>query len=185
MKTVLITGASSGVGAAAARAFARTGARVILVARGEAPLTALADEIGVLAHAMPCDAADPVQVAALKERVLAEYGVPDVLIHSAGAGQWKTVQDTPPEEAVMMMNAPYFAAFTITHAFLPGMLERDSGTIISVNSPACIAAWPSSVGYAATRAALKGFHDALSQDLAATGVNACHVIFGRIDSPYF
>ena len=57
--------------------------------------------------------------------------------------------------------------------------------IISVNSPACIVPWPSSVGYAAARSALYGFHNALSQDLPGTGVAASHVIFGKIDSEYF
>jgi short-subunit dehydrogenase len=84
-----------------------------------------------------------------------------------------------------MMQAPYFAAFNITHAFLTDMLERGTGLIISVNSPACIVPWPSSVGYTAARAALRGFHHALSQDLAGSGVACSHVIFGKISSEYF
>ena len=185
MDLVLITGASSGVGEAAARAFSRQGARVVLVARSESKIAALAEELGVTAIAAPCDAADASQVAALAEWVLRDHGVPDVVVHCAGAGQWKTVQDTDPSEAVAMMQAPYFAAFNVTHAFLPAMLERKSGVIISVNSPACIVPWPSSVGYTAARAALRGFHHALSQDLAGTGVECSHVIFGKINSEYF
>ncbi len=185
MELVLITGASSGVGAAAARKFVRRGARVILVARSADKLQAVADDIGFGAIAVPCDASDPQAVAALAKDVTAAHGVPDIIINSAGAGAWKRLEDTPPQEAVEMMGAPYFAAYNITYAFLPAMLERGHGTIIHVNSPACLTAWPASVGYTAARAALLGFHKALAQDLVGTGVRSCHVIFGRISSPYF
>lgn len=185
MKTVLVTGASSGVGAATARGLVKQGMQVILVARSADRLNARADELGALAIPLACDAADPQEVAALAKRVTTDFGVPDAIIHCAGAGQWKTVQDTDPAEAVMMMRAPYFAAFNITHAFLASMLLRGSGVIINVNSPACIVPWPSSVGYAAARAALRGFHQALAQDLSGTGVQSCHVIFGKISSDYF
>jgi short-subunit dehydrogenase len=65
------------------------------------------------------------------------------------------------------------------------MLDRMTGVIINVNSPACLVPWPSSVGYATARAALQGFHEALAQDLVGTGVRSCHAIFGKINSPYF
>ncbi len=185
MALVLVTGASSGVGAATARALCDRGDQVILVARSEDRLTQIAETIGDRAIVAPCDAANPEQVAKMAASVTAEHGTPDVIIHCAGAGTWKTVQDTDPSEAVTMMQAPYFAAFNVTHGFLSDMLARGSGTIVNVNSPACVVPWPSSVGYAAARAALKGFHDALSQDLVGTGVSTCHVIFGKIDSEYF
>jgi len=185
MSLVLITGASSGVGEAAARAFAKTGATVILVARNSEKLHLIAKGIGENAIPAPCDAADPDAVAKMAVVVLKTHGSPDVIINSAGAGLWKTLQDTTPQDAIAMMNAPYFAAFFTTHAFLPTMLERKSGVILHVNSPACITPWPSSVGYAASRAALRGLHDALSQDLVRTGVDSCNVIFGKVASPYF
>lgn len=163
----------------------RRGAKVILVARSESKLEAVANKIGFGAIPCPCDAADPASVDALKAHVLEEHGVPDVIVHSAGAGAWKTVQDTRPDEAMAMMQAPYFAAFNISHAFLPGMLARGSGVLIHVNSPACMAAWPKSAGYTAARAALLGLHRALLQDLVGTGVDSCHAIFGEINTPYF
>lgn len=185
MKLVLITGASSGVGAASARKFLADGAKVILVARGADALTALANELGKNAITMPCDAADAEQVKQLSASVLETYGVPDVIVNSAGAGQWKTVEDTPPSEAITMMQAPYFAAFNVTHSFLPALKDRNSGVIIHVNSPASVFQWPSSAGYAASRAALKALHGALFQDLAGSGVHSCHIIFGKISSEYF
>jgi len=108
-----------------------------------------------------------------------------VVVHCAGAGAWKTVQDTTPQEALQMMEAPYLADFHLSAALLPGMLDRGSGTLIHVNSPACIAPWKHSAGYAAARHAVLGLHKAMVQDLAGSGVKSCHVIFGQIDTPYF
>lgn len=185
MQLVVITGASSGVGDATARAMAADGARVILVARTAEKLRALAAEIGPNAFPEPCDAGDWDAVDRMAGDVLDNFGTPDVVINCAGAGQWKPLTETSAVEAADMMQAPYFAALHTTKAFLPAMLTRNQGTMLHVNSPACIAPWPSSVGYAAARAALRGFHAALAQDLHGTGVRSCHVIFGKIGSSYF
>ncbi len=184
MQLVLITGASSGVGAATAERFVELGVKTVLVARSKDKIASLAQRLGHNAIPAPCDASDPDQVAQLVT-TLEPYGTPDVVINCAGAGQWKSLPETSPTEARAMMDAPYFAAFNITRAFLPQMLARKSGVVIHVNSPACIAPWPASVGYSATRAALYGFHRALAQDLVGTGVHSCHVIFGKIASEYF
>ncbi len=185
MKLALITGASSGIGADAARHLAKAGYRVILVARRRPELERVAQDIGENAVVEPCDAASGEQVLALADRVLRERGVPDVIVNAAGAGMWKFIEDTTPAEAVSMMNAPYFAAFNITHAFMTSMLERGSGTVIHINSPAAYFPWPSTVGYTAARWALRGMHEALCQDLTGTGVRSCQVVLGEVQSPYF
>jgi len=181
----VITGASSGVGAATAREFVARGYRVVLIARSTEKLESLAAELGDRATPAAADAADADQIGAVAGHVLDSLGVPDVIVHSAGAGQWKTVPETAPAEAATMMAAPYFADFLTTRAFLPAMLARGSGVILHINSPAAILPWPSSAGYTAARAAMRGFHEALAQDLAGTGLRSCHVIFGRIASDYF
>ena len=84
-----------------------------------------------------------------------------------------------------MMQAPYLAAYNLTHAFMRGMLDRQSGVIIHVNSPVSFATWPACTGYAAARWALRGLHEALCDDLWRTGVHSCHVVFGRVSSAYF
>ncbi len=185
MKLALITGASSGIGAAAARQLLAKGYRVILVARSVDSLERTAKSIGNAAVAEPCDAASGDDALALADRVRKRYGIPDVIVNSAGAGQWKLIEDTTPEEALSMMGAPYLAAFNVTHAFMREMLVRGSGIIIHVGSPASIFTWPSSVAYTAARWALRGLHESLCQDLRGTGVKSCHVIFGRVDSAYF
>ena len=84
-----------------------------------------------------------------------------------------------------MISAPYLAAFNASRMFMRDMLQRRSGTLIHINSPACFMPWPSAVGYAGARFALRGLHEALRQDLAGTGVHSCHIVFGKIDSEYF
>jgi len=185
MKTALITGASSGIGAEAARHLALRGYRVILVARNRDQLETVARRIGENASVEVCDAASGEQVLALAERVRNNVGVPDVIVNSAGAGEWQFIEDTTPDEATRMMQAPYFAAFNITHAFMRDLLARRCGIIVQVNSPAAFFPWPGSVGYAAARWALRGLHESLCQDLVGTGVRSCHVVFGRVNSAYF
>ena len=105
--------------------------------------------------------------------------MPDVIINSAGAGKWKRIEHTPPDEAVAMMGAPHFAAFFTTHAFMKGMLDRGSGVLIHISSPVSLFTWASSVGYASSRWAMRGMHEALLYDLNGTGVHSCHAVFGK------
>ena len=184
-KIALITGASSGIGAEAARELAGIGFQVILVARNETNLAEVAASIGPMVSFEACDAASAQEVLAMADRVRKNHGIPDVIINCAGAGQWKRIEDTSPVEAVAMIGAPYLAAFNVTHAFMRDMLGRRSGTILHINSLACYMAWPSSVGYTAARCALRGLHESLCQDLAGTGVQSCHIVFGKVDSGYF
>ncbi len=166
---ILITGASSGIGAATAKAAARTGPA----------LAALAAEIraaGGQAWACAADLADPPQVAQMAVQVA---------IHCAGAGRWLFTEETSAAEAAEMMAAPYFTAFYTTRAFLPAMLARGSGQIVVINSPASRAAWPGATGYTAARWALRGFTQALRADLHGTGLTVTSVVPGRVLSPYF
>jgi uncharacterized protein len=187
-KLVVVTGASQGIGAASSRALAKHGARVILIARTEAKLAAIADQIraaGGEAHVRPCDLSDPQAVQTLADSITAELGVPDVIINSAGAGRWLSVEETPIAEAVQMMQAPYFAAFFITGAFLPKMIARRSGLIVSVQSPMSRIVAGGCTGYAASRYALRALHEGLRADLRGTGVKACEAMFGEVESDYF
>jgi NADP-dependent 3-hydroxy acid dehydrogenase YdfG len=185
MKLAVITGASSGIGAATARVLGREGYRVVLVARNRPALDELAAEIGGRAVVEALDASDGDAVVTMAARVSETLGIPDLIVNSAGAGAWDWIEDTSPAEAVTMMQAPYFAAFNMTHAFMGGMLARGSGVLIHVNSPVSFATWPGCTGYAAARWALRGLHEALCDDLWKTGVRSCHVVFGEVASPYF
>lgn len=187
-KTAVISGASSGIGRATALRLARDGWRVVVCARREAALRELAGEVGAAggeAIVEPLDASDGDAVLTMAERVLAAHGAPDVIVHCAGAGRWLWIEDTAPAEVRAMIGAPYLAAFHITHAFMAAMLQARRGTILHVNSPAGIMPWAGATGYAASRFALRGLHEALRMDLLGTGVTSCHVVLGEVSSEYF
>lgn len=184
-KLALVTGASSGIGAATAERLAREGWSVVLVARSRERLDDVARRIGPAAHVECLDAADGEAVIGMAARIRSTLGVPDLIVNAAGAGAWKRIEETSPAEARAMMGAPYFAAFHVVHAFMRDLLARNSGVIVHVGSPGAWAPWPSSVGYAGARWALRGLHEALCADLSGTGVHSCHVLFGKVESAYF
>jgi uncharacterized protein len=183
--TALVTGASTGIGAATARELGLRGARVLLVARSEGPLRELADEIGMGAAAYPTDVSDADAVSAMAERVKAEVGIPDVIVNNAGAGRFLFIEETSPEELVQMTAVPYFAAFFVTRAFVDDMLARDSGHVVNVNTPISTIVWPGAMGYAGARWAMRGFTKALRADLRGTGISVTEVVPGKVTSDYF
>ena len=185
MKLAIVTGASSGIGAATARQLASDGYNIVLISRRNSKLHEVAKSIDSPTFVEACDLSDGQAVLAMAQRVLDEHGAPEVIVNCAGAGEWKLIEDTTPAEAVAMMQAPYFAAFNVTHAFLRSMLAQRRGLLVHIGSPASIFVWPSCTGYAAARWALRGLHEALCQDLYGTGVRSCHVVFGRVSSDYF
>jgi len=184
-RLALITGASTGIGAATARALAGRGARVALVARSADKLESLAAEIGEGALACPTDVSDHRAVAQLAERIRAEAGVPDVLVNNAGAGRFLFIEETSPEELVQMTAVPYHAAFFVTRAFIAEMLARRSGRIVNVSTPVAYAPWAGATGYAGARWAMRGFTEALRADLHRTGVGVTLVVPGKVSSEYF
>lgn len=187
-RVVVVTGASSGIGAATARAFAREGAHAVLVARTRADLESLADEIeasGGRASAFPADLSDPETVQGVASSIRAAVGVPDVVVNNAGAGRFLAIEETSPSEARQMMAVPYFAAFDVTRAFIPDMLERDAGHVVNVTSAAAIVPWPGSTAYATARWAMRGFSAALRADLHDTNVGVTLVVAAEVASTYW
>jgi len=95
------------------------------------------------------------------------------------------VEETQPDEAMQMMASPYFAAFFVTRAFLPGMLKRNSGCIVNMTSAACRMAWPGATAYIAARWAMSGFTEGLRADLTGTGLRTMLVTFAKVTSSYW
>lgn len=184
----LITGASSGIGAATARLIARRGGRVLLVARNGAALKQVAADIaarGGEALVFPADLADPDAPIRLAQAIAREVGTPDILVNNAGVGRWLTVEETSAAEAARMMAVPYFAAFNLTRELLPGMLERGSGHIVNVSSVASRIVWPGAAAYTAARWAFAGFNAALRTELRGSGIRVTLGIFGTVSSDYW
>ena len=187
-KKVLITGASSGIGAATAKEFAKAGAEVLLVARNETKLKKVADEIissGGKAIYFPADVSDFKVVQNLAKKVISATGIPDILINNAGQGIWKFMDETAYEEVSEMMAVPYFAAFYVTKAFLPEMLKRNTGHIVNMTSYAGFIAFSGATAYITARTAMIGFHNALTADLHKSNIKTSLAYFAKVTSDYW
>lgn len=185
---VLITGASSGIGAETARKFARLGDRVLLLARSGEKLAEIVDEIkaqGGQANAFSLDIGDYKAVIKVTEKIKAEIGLPDIIINNAGGGKWRFIEETDYQEAIDMIAAPYLGAFFITKAFMPEMLARNSGHIVNMTSIAGIIPFSGATGYTAARKAMVGFHEALTADLYTTKIKTSLAYFAKVESPYW
>jgi NADP-dependent 3-hydroxy acid dehydrogenase YdfG len=188
LRVAVVTGASSGIGAATARALAREGWRVALVARRAERLEELAAEIrsaGGETMPLALDAADGAAVAAMAEQVVAAWGTPALVVNSAGAGVWRFLEETAPPQILQMIGAPYLAAANTCRAFMAGMLAAGRGQFLHVGSPASLMPWPGATAYTASRWALRGLHEALCMDLDGTGLASSLVYFGEVSSEYF
>lgn len=185
---VVITGASSGIGAAAAQAFADREAEVVLLARSRAGLDAVAQSVrarGGTAHAYPVDLSDLEAVSQVAGRLLSELGTVDVLVNNAGVGRWTAIDETEPSEALAMTMVPYVGAFAITHHLVRPMIDCGSGTIVNITSPAGAMPFPGSAAYSVARGAMAYFTRALRADLRGTGVRAVLVMAGEVESEYW
>lgn len=186
-KRVLITGASSGVGAAAAERFAHAGYDVALVARSRDGLEKVAyrvRELGRRALVLPCDVTDHEALADARARVEEELGGLDVLALNAAITIFGPFEDVPAEDFDRVIAVTFLGAVNTTREFLP-MIRRSEGTIVSVgslNSRVPLPAWSS---YCAAKHAERGFLNTLSVELKAqrSGVKVAQLHPGPINTP--
>ncbi len=186
---VLITGASSGVGLAAARAFAQAGADVALLARkreGLETAARMAREHGGRALALPCDVSDATQVAAAVAQVESEWGGLDVVVPNAAAPMFGRFTDVSVEDFDRSVNVTFLGAVNTVRATLP-LLERSHGTIVATGSLMTKVPLPTFASYAASKHALRGFLNSLRVELRSqrSPVRVAMLHPGSIDTPFW
>ena len=181
-KVVLITGASSGFGADAARLFAKEGCIVLLAARRVERLTTIADEIrmaGGQAFVVPLDVAEFSQVDEAVQTIFDTFDRVDILFNNAGFGRLDWLEKLDPRSGIEAQIAVNLTGLIhITRLVLPEMLKRRSGTIINMASMAGWIAPPLYSIYAATKHGVRGFTDALRREVAPFGVKVCGIYPG-------
>ncbi|MEV4144253.1 SDR family oxidoreductase [Amycolatopsis sp. NPDC049691] len=187
-RTVLITGASSGIGRASALAVARKGAKVILVARRESELAEVRDEItaaGGVAAAYPCDLTDGDAVDALVKDVLGEHGAVDMLVNNAGRSIRRSVALSTERfhdfERTMAIN--YFGPVRLILGFLPSMARRRFGHVVNVTTQGLQTDTPRFSAYLASKAALEEFGLTAGRETLSDGVTFTSVRMPLVRTP--
>ncbi|HZA11847.1 SDR family oxidoreductase [Mycobacterium sp.] len=185
----LVTGASSGIGAAFARELARRGADLVLVARSRAKLDALADELattfGVSADVAVTDLAKPAAADELASD-LRDRGLQiDILVNNAGFGLFAPLHDADGAALSDMIRVNVAALVDLTRLYVPAMLERNHGAVINVGSTAGFQPVPYMAVYGATKAFVLSFTEALWAETRGTGVRVTAICPGSTETAFF
>lgn len=181
-RTALVTGASRGIGAAIARRLGAAGVRVVLVARSEAPLRALAESIDG-AIAVPCDMSDRAALAGLAQEVTDTLaGAPDILVNNAGSFFIAPAVETSIDAFRETLDLNLAAPFALVHEIVPTMRQRGTGHVVTIGSIADRVAFPGNIAYASSKFGLRALHQVLRAELKGTGVRASLVSPGPVDT---
>lgn len=183
-RTVIITGASSGIGRAVAHEFANRGANIVLAARSKDRLDGIALELPGRALVVPTDVTDRYSVEALVRKTVEEFGAVDVLINNAGVGLFAPIADGNAENARYLFEVNFWGALNCIQATTPYMLDQGRGHIVNVSSVAGHIAPPYMGMYAATKHALAAVSDALRIELGGTGVGVSTIYPGLTETSF-
>lgn len=185
-KTVIITGASAGVGAACARLFASHKAKLVLVARGEAALNVIADELRSQCEVLTVvmNVASNEDCLALLEKAEAAFGAVHVIVNNAGMHARGDLEKVAPLDVAAMVDINLRAPLLLSCAAIPYLRRAGSGAIVNVGSLAGRAPLQGAATYAATKAGLRAFSYALSDELLGTGISVGVVSPGPIDTGF-
>ncbi|MEA2569296.1 MAG: uncharacterized protein QOI24_1297 [Acidobacteriota bacterium] len=183
-KTVVITGASSGIGRAAALEFARRGADVVIAARRADQLESVAAECRALGARCSIVVTDVTKREDCL-RLIESAPQLDVLVNNAGFAVFDAIESAKPDELESMMQTNFFGTVWCSQAALPRMLARGSGTIVNVASIAGIMGYARMGGYCATKFAIIGFTEALRDEVIGRGVKVAMVCPGTTETEFF
>jgi short-subunit dehydrogenase len=192
----LVTGGSSGIGAAVARALSAAGARLLIAGRDEGRLHTVASQTGGMA--LPCELASATGATDLATAALRAAaslaparagmaGAPgiDILVNNAGVGWAGPLGEITAAKVAELVAVNLTAPMELTRLLAPGMAARHRGRVVFVSSIAGITGVRGEAVYSATKAGLAAFAESLSYELAGDGVRACVIVPGVIDTPFF
>jgi 3-oxoacyl-[acyl-carrier protein] reductase len=183
LSAAVVTGASRGIGRAAALALARRGLDVALLARTSEDLAKVAGEVaGAGRKALPirCDVTSEADVRAACERVLAQFGAPAVVVNNAGMIRRGLVHEMPLEDFRLVVDTNLVGTFLVTRALLPAMLARKAGRVIQVASISSTLGTARASAYCAAKWAVIGFTKSLAEELRGTGLATMSVLPGSV-----
>lgn len=188
-QTVLITGASSGIGASCARAFASEGARLILAARRRDRLESLASDLQTTAgsdiHILEIDVCDRAQVEVGLSGLPSEWSAVDILINNAGLSRGlEKLYEGNIDDWEEMINTNLKGLLYVTRALLPGMVARGKGHVINLGSTAGHQTYPNGNVYCATKAAVRALSEGIKMDLLGTPVRVTSVDPGLVETEF-
>ncbi|MEB3158793.1 MAG: SDR family oxidoreductase, partial [Synechococcus sp.] len=184
MPSVLITGASRGIGHAAAQAFAKAGWDLLLLSRSEAALQALVSELSSSGRRVvhqACDLSDPAAIAPAVETLLSHGLRPSVLINNAGAAYTGDLLSMPLDRWQWLLQLNLSSVFQVCAAVVPAM-RGAGGLVINVSSHAARNAFPGWGAYCTSKAALASFTRCLAEEERSHGIRACTLTLGAVDS---
>jgi NADP-dependent 3-hydroxy acid dehydrogenase YdfG len=186
-KVAIVTGASAGIGRASALALAAEGAKVVITARRQDRLDALASEINAMnTHAYPVagDASDEATAKRCVETALNEAGRIDILLNNAGMGNYKNLVDTSLEEYDQLMDTNMRTTFIFTRQVVPQMLLQKQGTILMISSMAGLYGFANQAVYCATKFAQVGFAQSLDKELRPSGIKVGVICPGGVKTEF-
>ncbi len=184
-RTVFVTGASAGFGAAIARRFAAGGDRVVLAARRGERITALAGELGAQAHAVELDVRDRAAVERAVASLPPDFADVDVLVNSAGGAiGLEPAQEADLDDWDAMVDTNVKGPLYVTRALLPGMVARDRGHVVNLGSVAGSYPYPSGNVYGATKAFVEQLSLNLRADLAGKRVRVTNIEPGMVETEF-
>jgi NADP-dependent 3-hydroxy acid dehydrogenase YdfG len=184
-QVALVTGASSGIGEATAKALADEGVRMGLAARREERLEEVANHIrniGGEAIALPTDIRDEEQVAAMVEETESAFGSLDILVNNAGVARRGLFASTDREDVRQQVEVNLLGTLNVTHEVLPAMIESGGGDIVVVSSVNAKEPAEGASTYSGTKSGINGFCDALRKEVADEGVRVTVVMPGAVDT---
>ncbi len=168
--TIMITGASSGIGEATAIAAVQNGARVILLARREDKLHDIADRLGSNALALPCDVTDAAQIETCIQKALEKFGQIDALVNNAGRGLYASIEDIDIGAYRELLELNTLAPLAMMQAVIPHMRQQGHGAIVNVSSGATFGILPGASAYTSSKTALNTLSDVARVELAEAGI---------------